>query len=446
MPVDDSFGAEPRVPVGRAFGATPLGEFRVFQNACWFARQREVADQKRCGARRKFFQALLGHLNTRVAPGVDTWIRVVVKNSLVRAHHACLVCQREAFRLGGRAVRSERVVVEHEQWHDGKRSVSPLPHGIRVLRCEHANPAAHRHQVSVSGFTAQLNWVRAERPQFMVAGHPDHGGETGPEGAQGPLDVRGFLRHVPCDQQPVARGAWPEVRHEFPVLGVADMQIADGEQSPRRVRVQPASSWPAPVSSWPALPASWPDASADLSPVPCSPVAATSLRLPDCWGQERPAQRNSRPCLLTSWRGRSEGLRSPGRHSYGGRPERGATPARRGKREGPGRIRAGGLDWRGVRGHARKAGLGRRPAASAQLPRRQRAPVWGGGLHLAGRLPRDRMAGRVLPDRRSSTGPEWVDGAGAGNEPVDRSRQSSAVCRHPTPSWSRPETAARRCR
>ena len=47
VPVDDRLGAEPQVPVGRALGAAPLGEFRVSQDPRWLTGQREMADQQR---------------------------------------------------------------------------------------------------------------------------------------------------------------------------------------------------------------------------------------------------------------------------------------------------------------------------------------------------------------------------------------------------------------
>ena len=51
VPVDDSLGAEPHVPVGGSLGAAPLGEFRVLQDSRGFTGQRKVADQYRPGSR-----------------------------------------------------------------------------------------------------------------------------------------------------------------------------------------------------------------------------------------------------------------------------------------------------------------------------------------------------------------------------------------------------------
>ena len=46
VPVDDDLRAESHMPVRGAFGAAPLRELRILQDPCWFAGQREMADQQ----------------------------------------------------------------------------------------------------------------------------------------------------------------------------------------------------------------------------------------------------------------------------------------------------------------------------------------------------------------------------------------------------------------
>jgi len=67
--VDDSPCFVPQVPVGRAFGATPLSEFRVRQEPGRFTGQREVADQYGLHGWRQVRQPSLGSLDVGVAPG-----------------------------------------------------------------------------------------------------------------------------------------------------------------------------------------------------------------------------------------------------------------------------------------------------------------------------------------------------------------------------------------
>ncbi len=180
VPVDDGLGAVAQVPVGGPFCAAPLGELGIFQHPRRLAGEREVADQHRRDPRWQRRQPSLGRLDARVAPGVDARIGVGVQDGLVGAHDASLVRQRERLRLRAGTVRAERVVIQHEQRHDRGRAARPRPDRKRVLRRDHADPAAHRDQVPVPGRPAQLDRIRAERPQLMVAGNPDHRGEPGP--------------------------------------------------------------------------------------------------------------------------------------------------------------------------------------------------------------------------------------------------------------------------
>jgi hypothetical protein len=64
----------------------------------------------------------------------------------------------------------------------------------------------------------------------MIARHPDDLREPLLERAQRPFNVRGLLRYVADDKQPVV-GRRPEVLDELPVGGEGYMQVADRQQS-----------------------------------------------------------------------------------------------------------------------------------------------------------------------------------------------------------------------
>jgi hypothetical protein len=180
MAIYDGVCPEAQVPVGCAFGAAPLGELWILEDPRWLAGEWKVTDQHGWNAWWQCCQPSLGLLDACVAPRVDARIRVRVQHGLVGAHDACLVRQSEGFRLGGGTFWAERVVVQHEQRCDYYRPALAAPYRERVLRGDHANPAAHRNQELIPGRTAQLHRVRAERPEFMVAGRPDDACEAGP--------------------------------------------------------------------------------------------------------------------------------------------------------------------------------------------------------------------------------------------------------------------------
>jgi hypothetical protein len=159
-----------------------------------------------------------------------------MQHGLVGAYHAGAVGLRQRLGLRAGVLRAERVVVEQEQRDDHRGAADASPHRVRVLRGDHVELAAPRHQVLVSFLAAQLDRIRTVGPQVVVAGYPHHGAEPAAERPQRPFDVGDLLGHVTDDQEPVSRRAGRQVLDPLPVPGVGDVQVADGQELSWRTR------------------------------------------------------------------------------------------------------------------------------------------------------------------------------------------------------------------
>ena len=129
--------------------------------------------------------------------------------------------------LGRHLVRPEAVVVEQEERRQHAARPGPGPGDVRVLGGEHAIVAADGHQALVLRLAARLAGVGGDRPELVVAGHPEQAGEAAAQQRQRVAQVLLGLADVAGDDQPVVRegrqGGQRLARHL-----VAQVQIGDG--------------------------------------------------------------------------------------------------------------------------------------------------------------------------------------------------------------------------
>ena len=152
------------------------------------------------------------------------------QQELVGAHHVALPGQRQTLGLGGRALGQERVVVEQEHRHDGRRAALLGPHRERMLGRDDAHLVAHVDQVVVAGLAEDLHRVLVGGPQLVVARHPDHLGEPLAQQIQRPADLVGAFGDVAGDDQPVVGGRRVQRLGDRLVAGVTGVQVADRPQ------------------------------------------------------------------------------------------------------------------------------------------------------------------------------------------------------------------------
>ncbi len=145
----------------------------------------------------------LGAGQPGIAPSLSALVRVSVQHGFVVADDPGRVGTLESLGLRGGAIGQEAVVVQQEQRRDHQRPAGVLPDRIRILRRVHTEALAHGDQVLVPLDAAQPERLPAVRPQFVVAGNPDHLGEPLPERAERPLDVGRELPDVAGDDEPV---------------------------------------------------------------------------------------------------------------------------------------------------------------------------------------------------------------------------------------------------
>jgi hypothetical protein len=80
----------------------------------------------------------------------------------------------------------------------------------------------------------------------VIARRPDHRGEAAPEQRQCSFDVVEEVADVAGHHEPVARRGRPELVDDPAVLGVRDVQIADGEEAAHRADLARAAGVPEP--------------------------------------------------------------------------------------------------------------------------------------------------------------------------------------------------------
>nr|AFB69910.1 polyketide synthase SimX4 [uncultured bacterium] len=230
MSVDHGLDTEPAVPVGGRRRAAPHGELGVPQDVHRVTVQGIVVDRddrQPLGNRGESAPGL-GHPGP--APLLAARIRVRVQQVLVRAHDAGPLGVREPLRLGGTALRQEGVVVEQEERRDDGGAARPVPDGVGVLGGDDAQLPAQGDQMLVAGHSAELDRILGMGPQLMVARHPDDLAEAVGERPEGPPDVFDDLPDVTGHQEPVLVRLGTHVLDQGAVLGVADVQVADGQQ------------------------------------------------------------------------------------------------------------------------------------------------------------------------------------------------------------------------
>ena len=240
MAVDGGDHLVAQVPALGQRGPAPGRELLVPQRAGGLAQQRPVAGQHHGHVQRR--QPFSGRGDPGVAPRGAGRVRVGVQPAFVGAEHPGR--PRQADRLAGRrrAVGPPRVVVEQEQRRDRDRAVRAVravrarPDREGILRREHAEPAAHRHQALVPRRAAQLDRVGARRPQLVVARRPDNPFEPVGERGERPAHIGEHLANVAGHDQPVTRIPRPEPVDEGAVVRIPDVQVADREQPARHYR------------------------------------------------------------------------------------------------------------------------------------------------------------------------------------------------------------------
>ncbi len=215
------------MPVRRLGGPAPQRELRVEQHVGGLPDQRPVIDQHRGRARLQLGEATPRVLQPCGAPRVERRVRGRGDEELVRRHHVALAGERQPVRLGRRALRQERIVVQQEHRHQGDGTVGAGPLRERILGRQHAQRPAQGDQVVVPGLTVHLHGILDGGPQFVVSRHPDHRVEPAREQRQRPLDVVGLLRHVTRDDQPVLGRRGHDGLRDLTVAPVPDMDVAD---------------------------------------------------------------------------------------------------------------------------------------------------------------------------------------------------------------------------
>jgi hypothetical protein len=128
-------------------------------------------------------------------------------------------------------VRPEGVVIEQEE----RREDVALPLGrsfagpghVRVLRGQHAVLAADGDQAAVLLLAAPVVRLRRDRPQVVVARHPEEAGEAAREEGEGEPQVLLGLSHVPGEDQPVIRMRAQRLQGLARHL-VAEVEVGDG--------------------------------------------------------------------------------------------------------------------------------------------------------------------------------------------------------------------------
>ena len=227
MSVHRAHGVVTGVPVGGLRRAAPQRELRIEQDVAGFAAQREMVHQNgRCHPV-QFVQTGPGVLQSVPAPGVAGGIGLAGQQELVSGDHVAILGDRQALGLRPRSGGQERVVVEQEHRDYGRRTAAFGPHRIRVLRGENTHLVAHLHQVVVARAAEHLGRVLAGGPELMIAGNPDHLGESAPQQIQGRTDVVGAVGHVAGDDQPVLGGRRIQRLEYFLAAGMTGMQVAD---------------------------------------------------------------------------------------------------------------------------------------------------------------------------------------------------------------------------
>ncbi len=103
-----------------------------------------------------------------------------------------------------------------------------------MLGRDDAHLVAHVDQVLVAGVAEDLHRIPAGGPQLVVAGHPDHLGESPPQQVQRPADLVGALGDVAGDDQPILRRRRVQRFGDGLVTEVTGVQIGDRPQ--RRLR------------------------------------------------------------------------------------------------------------------------------------------------------------------------------------------------------------------
>src|SRR5690606_41313711 len=73
---------------------------------------------------------------------------------------------------------AEAVVVEQEEGHDHASAPRSLPVGEGIFRCDRACRARHLDHELVFRLAGEAGSAFLDRPEFMIAGRPDHLGKT----------------------------------------------------------------------------------------------------------------------------------------------------------------------------------------------------------------------------------------------------------------------------